>query len=753
MVWPTPQDYNEAVQNPRSALADPALQGGTAAVSIIGLPLVSSGNFASVYQFHCGASDFAVRCFLQNVQDQSDRYEKISRYIMTDDLPYTVNFEYLPKGVRVHGQWFPILKMDWVRGESLDTYVKRIVQDEDRLLKLIAAFVRMLDDLRRGGIAHGDLQHGNILVLDSGELRLVDYDGMYVPELSGLQSNELGHRNYQHPARSSKHFGAYLDNFAAWSIFSSLSCLAIDPSLLERVRGGDECLLFKHGDYKYPMHSRAFAILEGHENPQINELSRGLRTLLSFDIQDIPFLNEPFPIAEDLPPLDLTRATSSDDAELLDWREQVDIDALDGSANSALRGWYQPGTATRTGSAPWPTLDQFVLSFSNAAAFFSDLELRMARTVRIEGKIRPLISAESAVFKMTRGGQSFAVKIFLHPDEIRDQRYVELMRYMHSLEWPQNDLRKYFVYCDYLPKGVNVGGQWYPVVKTYWEEGATLTEFVASQPNYAQLESALHQFRSMVELMAKSGIVHGNIEPTNLIRGDQGLRLLDFDTMFTPNMTVPRAQAKNQKLRHPLAEPDSVATDAFSAWIIDTALVSVVRDTIMFRFATPEKMIIDCSDFEGKSPVLEFMQSSGRRDLMNRALFLKTISTIDPSLVPLLNWEGTIDQRFARDNSLPFESVSTTEVTIDGTDPSPRYLHEADFSGTAPGATSLVDAEQQNLQAIRQIENQDLKTTGVAVIVVFGGVMCLFALSTGSVVIAMCIALGMGWGIDKLWRS
>ena len=60
--------------------------------------------------------------------------------------------------------------------------------------------------LERAGIAHGDLQHGNIFVVDD-ELKLIDYDGMFVPRLAGCRSNELGIEHYQHPQRKEHHFG------------------------------------------------------------------------------------------------------------------------------------------------------------------------------------------------------------------------------------------------------------------------------------------------------------------------------------------------------------------------------------------------------------------------------------------------------------------------------------------------------------------------------------------------------------------
>ncbi len=51
--------------------------------------------------------------------------------------------------------------MDWLEGEQLEDYVK--------LGKLLDKFVNMMNDLRSAGIAHGDLQHGNILLYISSD--------------------------------------------------------------------------------------------------------------------------------------------------------------------------------------------------------------------------------------------------------------------------------------------------------------------------------------------------------------------------------------------------------------------------------------------------------------------------------------------------------------------------------------------------------------------------------------------------------
>ena len=62
---------------------------------------------------------------------------------------------------------------------------------------------------------------GNIMVSNE-QLKLLDYDGLYVPGLEVIPSKEWGHRNYQHPARSEKDYGPSLDHFSTWIIYISI---------------------------------------------------------------------------------------------------------------------------------------------------------------------------------------------------------------------------------------------------------------------------------------------------------------------------------------------------------------------------------------------------------------------------------------------------------------------------------------------------------------------------------------------------
>src|SRR3989442_626756 len=116
MAWPDPTDYQENIQHPRTCFEDPDLRAGIVALTHHGLPRVSSGNFASVYEVRHGMQCWAVRCFLRQVSEQQRRYALLSQRLAGLRLPSLVWFEYLSQGICVRGQWYPIVKMQWVQG-------------------------------------------------------------------------------------------------------------------------------------------------------------------------------------------------------------------------------------------------------------------------------------------------------------------------------------------------------------------------------------------------------------------------------------------------------------------------------------------------------------------------------------------------------------------------------------------------------------------------------------------------------------
>jgi hypothetical protein len=290
MSWPTGSEYSAVVQTPRSAFGDPELQGGRIETDRLGLPKPRSGNFAVVYKVDCGSRSWAVKCFTREVPDQQKRYHAISAHLRAAKLPYVVGFNYLREGIRVKGQRFPLLKMEWVSGDPLIRYVQNRIRDPASLVALASRWVAMMKILRDAHIAHGDLQHGNVLIV-GGELKLVDYDGMFVPALAGERSTEVGHPNYQHPGRANVWFGPDLDNFSSWTVYVSLIALSIDPSLWDRVGAGDDCLLFRGRDFAAPESAQVFRILEASADQRLRLLIEVYRKLIMLRAEQVPRLD------------------------------------------------------------------------------------------------------------------------------------------------------------------------------------------------------------------------------------------------------------------------------------------------------------------------------------------------------------------------------------------------------------------------------------------------------------------------------
>lgn len=294
MVWPTPQDYDEAVQNPLLNLQDTDLRGGQVELNALGLPRPVTGNFASVYRMHCGSRDWAIRCFWREYADMPERYAAIGEHLIRTRLPYTVHFQFLQHGIRSRGNWYPALKMEWVDGELLSTYIERMLHDGPALRRLAARWACMTLALEADSISHGDLQHGNVLVVGN-DVKLVDYDAMRVPLLGHRPCLEIGHPNYQHPLRSSGHIDLGLDRFSAWVIYVSLLALAWNPELWVQLRGGDECLIFRKADFLDPTHSDTFRLLSDATDAAVLATADKLASFTTMSLETIP----PLPNVDD----------------------------------------------------------------------------------------------------------------------------------------------------------------------------------------------------------------------------------------------------------------------------------------------------------------------------------------------------------------------------------------------------------------------------------------------------------------------
>ncbi|MFJ3639277.1 hypothetical protein ACIPRD_05950 [Streptomyces sp. NPDC090108] len=295
--FPTGAKYAEALQHPELCFRDPDLQHGTVQQSPVLGPKAISGNFASVFSVTArDGQRYALKCFTRDTSAIGSRYTAISaalRALDTSSLsqPWPVRFEFLEQGVLALGDWFPVLRMAWVQGTDLISWIDRHRHDSTAVQALADRFLAMVGDLDDHGIAHGDLQHGNIIVADDGTLRLVDYDGMYVPALKGEAATENGHRNYQSPERGAADFGPAMDRFSAWLIHLSLLAVAVDPGLWTQLHDAQgEYLILSEPDFKDPATSLAWPLLLNHSEQRLRTEAARVQGFLGQPCSKLPRL-------------------------------------------------------------------------------------------------------------------------------------------------------------------------------------------------------------------------------------------------------------------------------------------------------------------------------------------------------------------------------------------------------------------------------------------------------------------------------
>jgi serine/threonine protein kinase len=148
----------------------------------------------------------------------------------------------------------------------------------------------MVQALHTLGIAHGDLEPDNIMVV-SGDFKLIDYDGMYIPELDGFSGIELGHPAFQHPQRSLDHFGPKLDYFSAWILDAELSYLRVNPELWVQAEIRSQAAVAKTSRI-----IQDSSFLDTHPSKSVRHTGDVWRKLLDYDIDSIPKFDPRSPI-------------------------------------------------------------------------------------------------------------------------------------------------------------------------------------------------------------------------------------------------------------------------------------------------------------------------------------------------------------------------------------------------------------------------------------------------------------------------
>jgi hypothetical protein len=289
MRYPQITEYHEAVQHPAQAFIDPDLKQGAVAENTLGLPLVMSGGFALTYAVTTPRRKSAVRCFHREIPEVQQKYAAISKKLRALANGFFVDFDFQQAGISVRRQVYPIVRMDWVEGDTLGVWLDKHFDDPRALQKARGDFAAIARLLEREGIAHGDIQNGNVMVTN-GDIKLIDYDGMFVPGMHPGNGSETGHKHFQHPDRRASSFGPTMDRFSFIALDLSLQAVLADKSLYGKFREGGETIVFRANDFADAQNSAVFARLLAL--PKLKESARRFAAICQAPLAAVPTLDD-----------------------------------------------------------------------------------------------------------------------------------------------------------------------------------------------------------------------------------------------------------------------------------------------------------------------------------------------------------------------------------------------------------------------------------------------------------------------------
>ena len=212
--WPTQSDYKDALQNPDTAFRDPDLQGEPGRAQPDGRSACPVRCVRQRLQDDRGTKAIALKLFNFPNEDRASRYQAVSDYLKSlgPKKPGRPGQVPLPPRGHPHRQGVvsdthdgmgegEVARRMGPRGDGAEAN-----PDLAAVRAMAEAWVQLVHEIQAANIAHGDLQHDNVMVVGITPV-LVDYDGMCVPALAPkptakpkLEQLEFGKPAYQHPA-------------------------------------------------------------------------------------------------------------------------------------------------------------------------------------------------------------------------------------------------------------------------------------------------------------------------------------------------------------------------------------------------------------------------------------------------------------------------------------------------------------------------------------------------------------------------
>ena len=300
MQYPSFAEYADALQLSLDVvLADPVLARGTLRRRSSGLPVAHGGTFALTFEIETDHRKYALRCFHKRLDALRERYDAITKHLAGVKGPYLVNGQFQPQGITTESGTYPVVRMDWVEGQSLAAFVAEHLQDPDALQQLRFSLRRLARHLRQRDRAWrypADQRHRPARREPAADRlrRHVRAGTRAVLQRTARPAKLPASR----PAPAA--FNANLDAFSFSVIDLALEALSRRPDLWKQTASGEDAFVLRAADFAAPANSAVFALLS--REPGLERRVKYLAAICMAPFDQIPAF-EDFMAARDVPPL------------------------------------------------------------------------------------------------------------------------------------------------------------------------------------------------------------------------------------------------------------------------------------------------------------------------------------------------------------------------------------------------------------------------------------------------------------------
>jgi hypothetical protein len=162
----------------------------------------------------------------------------------------------------------------------------------------------------------------------------------------------------------------------------------------------------------------------------------------------------------------------------------------------------------------WPLSQDYNEAIQSPQTSFGDAELRGGQAaVNALGMPMPCSGNFADVYRFNCATRTYAVKCFTRQIPGLRERYQQISSYLEQVKLP------FMVGFTFLDKGIQIRGDWYPILKMEWAEGMPLNQLVKNHLDKPQVLEKLCQM--WVKLSAR--LREANLAHCDLQHGGRGL--------------------------------------------------------------------------------------------------------------------------------------------------------------------------------------------------------------------------------------